>query len=330
MASTVAPPAAGPRPGHPYWLRGLLATIGGCWLLLIGVGLTSYCSGPPTGCTYDYSSLELGQLYAYLAILPIAVGALLLMIPGDRGAPLQRAPDKKRSTQNEELAVLAPLAGILLVAGSVAFAASCGASRAEECPHSADAPVAAVAALLGVGLCAGSAVGPLLRASKRARTALLHLTSGTVGVVLRVGLVLSIVVFPWYFGPVHFDETLEFTDSAGLAFATVWGNVHLNLTGSWTASAPTWQTTYTSGTSSESPCWPRCGNATQSGEINWTADLSIELTGGGTSYQWGPTMTFYLQFAGRPSSPDSVQIHLTLIVTPTSQCGIRTATVGPG
>jgi hypothetical protein len=139
--------------------------------------------------------------------------------------------------------------------------------------------------------------------------------------VLGVVLVLSAVVFPWWFGPVHINDTLEFNDSQGLPVATVWGNVHVSLVGTWTASAPTWQTSYSSGVSAPPACWPRCGNASESGSVNWSTDLCVELAGGGTNYGWGPTLTLYLLFAAEPNSPDTVQTHLTLVVTASSSCG---------
>jgi hypothetical protein len=122
------------------------------------------------------------------------------------------------------------------------------------------------------------------------------------------------------FGTTHIDEVLHFVDSEQVPVATVWGDVHVNLTGRWSASAPTWQVRDYSGFYSVPPCWPRCGNSSESGVVNWTEDFCTNWPGGGTSYFLGPTLTFYLVFSANSNASDTVWTHLTLVVTPSSAC----------
>jgi hypothetical protein len=146
------------------------------------------------------------------------------------------------------------------------------------------------------------------------------MVGAAVGVTLAASLVLFAVVFAWIVGPVPLDYQLAFVDQASNPVVTVWGDVHVNISGSWTASTPTWPTWGYSEPHSTPLCYPRCGNGSTAGTVDYASDFCTSWPDGGTSYGWGSTITIYIGFAAAPGRSDSVSLHATATVTHSSQC----------
>jgi hypothetical protein len=121
-------------------------------------------------------------------------------------------------------------------------------------------------------------------------------------------------------GTVQFDSVLEFVNHTSFPVATVRGDVQLNLTGPWSASAPTWVWHGYSTPYSVPACYPYCGNASQGGVINWEEIFCTDWPGGGTSYWWGQNLTSYVVFWTSPNASDTVSIDLTAVVTALNVC----------
>jgi hypothetical protein len=116
------------------------------------------------------------------------------------------------------------------------------------------------------------------------------------------------------------NQVLEFVNSTAIPVATVSGDVQLNLTGPWAASAPTWVWRGYSTPSTEPECFPYCGNSSEAGVINWEEIFCNDWPGGGTSYWWGQNLTSYVAFWTLTNDSDTVSINMSVIVTPLNAC----------
>lgn len=122
-------------------------------------------------------------------------------------------------------------------------------------------------------------------------------------------------------GTVEFDNVVAFVNSTAFPVATVWGDVHVNLTGSWSASGPTWVWQGYSGFYSVPECYPYCGNSSEAGVISWGETFCTNWPGGGTSYWPGENnLTTFVVFWAPPSVSDTVSINLTAVVSPLNVC----------
>ncbi|MCI4355462.1 MAG: hypothetical protein L3K06_08900 [Thermoplasmata archaeon] len=142
------------------------------------------------------------------------------------------------------------------------------------------------------------------------------------GVALGVALVLLAGPPQAAARPVSIDRQFSFTGQETFAAATLSGDIHVNFSGNWTASSPTWAAWGHSGPEvGAPPCFPRCGNATTSGAVAYTADYCIAWPGGGTSYAGGAPITLFIYFTSSASSGDIVHLHATMVESPSSACG---------
>lgn len=120
------------------------------------------------------------------------------------------------------------------------------------------------------------------------------------------------------------SSSLVFTNERSIGLVNVSGDVHVNVTGSWGASSPTWQTW---GYNPPFPvgvfaCYPYCGNSSIGGAINYSSDFCTSWLGGGTSYANGRNVTLLIVFATGPIVPDFVSFHVESDITPSDACDL--------
>ncbi len=336
MATGNPPPKPPPTFHHPFRLRGMALAAGGIWLLLVGVGLSSYCIGQSKAVCANSAATALGPYLVILAFIPMIAGIALTV---RRSSLVPTGPQVSTSLRYRRWAreAVFPTLGILLVTAGIWVSWNCPLTPSGDCQQTAYAPFGAVVAssgvilaALGVVIATGAVVTRAVREGSPERNLgrrrgrwfrlVRHAAAGSAGVALGVALVLSVVVFPWVFGPAQIDKTMEFVDYDWVAVTTVWGDVHVNMTGSWTASAPSWQWWGYSGLNNEPACYPRCGNGSTGGVIGFSEDFCVQWPGGGTNYYWGTTMTIYIAFAAPPNASDTVRLAMTLVVTHSTVC----------
>jgi hypothetical protein len=121
-------------------------------------------------------------------------------------------------------------------------------------------------------------------------------------------------------GTLQLDNVLEFVNRTAFPAVTVWGDVQLNLTGPWSASAPTWVWHGYSTPYNVPACYPYCGNSSQAGVINWEEIFCTDWPGGGTSYWGSQNLTSYVVFWTLPNASDAVSFNVTAVVTPLNAC----------
>jgi hypothetical protein len=141
---------------------------------------------------------------------------------------------------------------------------------------------------------------------------------------LLVGLAVAV---PAYYIPISpwelsggVDTTVQFTYSDILPLLNVTGDVHVNMTGSWAASAQTWQAWDYIGYHLSS-CYPRCGNSSISGTISYSQDFCTKWPDGTSSYGAArPYQIIFVWFATQPNVNDTVGFQLQWDITGSTVC----------